>query len=41
MTAARGDFLLRALEAGHRSSRIAAFLQCSPPTVSNILNRNL
>ena len=40
ITAARRDFVLRALEAGHRPSLIAAFLGFSPSAVSKIVNRN-
>lgn len=39
ITAARRDFVLRAVEVGHRPSRIAAFLQCSPSAVSKIVRR--
>jgi REP element-mobilizing transposase RayT len=41
ITAARRAFTLRALTAGHRPSRIAAFLRCSPSAISKIVRRHL
>ncbi|SRR5712692_1553786 len=41
VTAARQDFVLRAVKMGHRPSVIAAFLRCSPSSISKIVARNL